>query len=135
MRTRFPNRILEEVFSVVNEIVNYKLPELMQQIERVINQNPSPIEGVNVIYQFKITGDEEGTFQLYLADGKAKVSEGVEGANCTLILSLENFRKFLVGKLNGTSAFMTGKLKIKGDLGKAIKLEGLLREYNLKEQL
>ncbi|THE15172.1 SCP2 sterol-binding domain-containing protein [Bacillus timonensis] len=120
---------------MVNEIVNYKLPELMQQIERVINQNPSPIEGVNVIYQFKITGDEEGTFQLYLADGKAKVSEGVEGANCTLILSLENFRKFLVGKLNGTSAFMTGKLKIKGDLGKAIKLEGLLREYNLKEQL
>ncbi|MFS0823044.1 SCP2 sterol-binding domain-containing protein [Bacillus sp. 1P02SD] len=120
---------------MVNEIDNYRLPELMRKIEKVINQNPSPIEGVNVIYQFNITGDEEGTFQLHLADGKATVSENVEDANCTLVLSIENFRKFLVGKLNGTAAFMTGKLKIKGDLGKAIKLEGLLREYNLKEHL
>ncbi|MDR4888626.1 SCP2 sterol-binding domain-containing protein [Fredinandcohnia sp. QZ13] len=120
---------------MINEMDNDRLPELMEKIEKVINQNPGPIDGVNVIYQFNITGDEEGTFQLQLAEGKAKVSEEVEGANCTLVLSLENFRKFLVGKLNGTAAFMTGKLKIKGDIGKAIKLEGILREYNLKEYL
>ncbi|MEH7388002.1 SCP2 sterol-binding domain-containing protein, partial [Bacillus sp. JJ1521] len=73
--------------------------------------------------------------QLQLSDGIAKVSEKTEGANCTLVLTLVNFRLFLLGKLNGTAAFMTGKLKIKGDIGKAIKLEGLLREYNLKEYL
>ncbi|MFD1777419.1 SCP2 sterol-binding domain-containing protein [Fredinandcohnia salidurans] len=120
---------------MTNGIENYTLSEMMQRIEEVINQNPGPIEGFNVIYQFNITGDEEANYQLQLADGQAKVLEVSEGANCILILSLANFRQFLVGKLGGTAAFMTGKLKMKGDIGKAIKLEGLLREYNLKEHL
>lgn len=120
---------------MANSIESYTLSEMMQKIEEVINQNPTPIQGLDVIYQFSITGDEEGTYQLKLAEGQAKVSEGSEGATCTLVLSLANFRQFLLGKLNGTAAFMTGKLKIKGDIGKAIKLEGLLREYNLKEHL
>ncbi|MEH7224372.1 SCP2 sterol-binding domain-containing protein [Bacillus sp. JJ1566] len=120
---------------MTNGIENYTLEEMMQKIEEIINQNPGPIEGLNVIYQFNITGDDEGAFQLQLAEGKAKVCNNKEGANCELVLSLENFRKFLLGKLNGTQAFMTGKLKIKGDIGKAIKLEGLLREYSLKEYL
>lgn len=113
---------------------NYTLSEMMKKIEAVINQNPGPIEGLNVIYQFNITGDEEGSYQIQLAEGKAKISENMEGANCTLVLTLENFRKFLIGKLGGTAAFMTGKLKIKGDIGKAIKLEGLLQQYNLKDR-
>ncbi|MCC3358415.1 SCP2 sterol-binding domain-containing protein [Bacillus sp. REN16] len=120
---------------MANGIEKYTLSEMMQKIEEVINQNPGPIEGMNVIYQFNITGDEEGIYQLQVGDGRAKVSEDGEGANCTLVLSLRNFRQFLLGKLNGTAAFMTGKLKIKGDIGKAIKLEVLLREYNLKEYL
>jgi putative sterol carrier protein len=120
---------------MTNGIESYTLSEMMQRIEEVINQNPGPIEGFNVIYQFNITGDEEASYQLQLADGQAKVMEASEGANCTLILSLAHFRQFLIGKLGGTAAFMTGKLKMKGDIGKAIKLEGLLREYNLKEHL
>ncbi|MEH7236495.1 SCP2 sterol-binding domain-containing protein [Bacillus sp. JJ1562] len=120
---------------MANEIENYTLSEMMQKIEEVINQKPGPIEGANVIYQFNIKGDEEGAYQLQLAEGKARVSEVTEVANCTLVLSLDNFRKFLLGKLNGTTAFMTGKLKIKGDIGKAIKLEGILREYNLNDYL
>ena len=116
-------------------IESYTLNEMLGKIEELINQNPGPIEGLNVIYQFNITGDEEASFQLHFEGGHVKVSKASEGANCTLILSLSNFKNFLIGKLGGTAAFMTGKLKIKGDIGKAIKLEGLLREYNLKEYL
>jgi len=121
--------------NMTNGIESYTLSELMQRIEEVINQNPGPIEGLNVIYQFNITGNEEAIFQLKVEGGQAKISEATEGADCTLILSLVNFKNFLIGKLGGTAAFMTGKLKMKGDIGKAIKLEGLLREYNLKEHL
>ncbi len=120
---------------MTNGIESYTLSEMKQRIEEVINQNTGPIEGLNVIYQFNITGDEEASFQLKVEGGQAKISEATEGANCTLILSLANFKNFLIGKLSGTAAFMTGKLKMKGDIGKAIKLEGLLREYNLKEHL
>lgn len=37
----------------------------------------------------------------------------------------------LLGNLNGTAAFMTGKLKIKGDMSKAIKLQTILSKYEV----
>jgi putative sterol carrier protein len=117
-------------------IEGYSLSELMKLIETVLNENPNPIEGVSASYQFTIEGEEEGVYQLQIDSGKALVKEQSEPpADCTLVLSLADFRKFLLGKLNGTMAFMTGKLKIKGDLSKAIKIESLLRQYNLKERL
>lgn len=117
-------------------IEEYSLAEAMKKIEEVLNQNPGPIEGLNAIYQYNITGEEEGTYQLHLSDGAAKVAEGAETeADCTLTLSLASFRQLLLGKLNGTVAFMSGKLKIKGDIGKAIKMEGILRQYNVKDHL
>lgn len=47
-------------------------------------------------------------------------------AQCTMVLSLENFMEMAEGKLNGTTAFMTGKLKIQGDMGIAMKLAPIL---------
>jgi putative sterol carrier protein len=47
-------------------------------------------------------------------------------AQCTMSLSLENFMLMAEGKLDGTMAFMSGKLKIQGDMGIAMKLGPLL---------
>lgn len=117
-------------------IEEYTLAEAMQKIEEALNQNPAPIEGINSIYQFDITGEEEVSYQLQLQDGKAKVvEETATPADCVLKMSLESFQQFLLGKLNGTVAFMSGKLKIKGDIGKAIKIEGILRQYNVSDHL
>lgn len=52
-------------------------------------------------------------------------------SECTLILSNDNFHKFLACKLNGTVAFMTGKLKVNGDMTKALKLESIIKQYDL----
>ncbi|NLA04878.1 MAG: SCP2 sterol-binding domain-containing protein, partial [Firmicutes bacterium] len=38
----------------------------------------------------------------------------------------DDFGSLLDGKLNATSAFMAGKLKVKGDMGLAMKLQSLL---------
>ncbi|MCH1627357.1 SCP2 sterol-binding domain-containing protein [Ferdinandcohnia quinoae] len=112
------------------------LANVMEKIEEILNENPGPIEGINVVYQFEISGDEEALYQLQLGDSKAKVLIGSElKADCTLKLSFANFRLFLLGKLNGTMAFMTGKLKMNGDIGKALKLESLLQQYNMKDHL
>lgn len=54
------------------------LSETMQTIENVINENPEPVSGIQIVYQFDITGKEEGTYQLHLQDGLAKVSKGVD---------------------------------------------------------
>jgi putative sterol carrier protein len=52
-------------------------------------------------------------------------NEDVE-AQCTMVISLDNFMAMAEGKLDGTSAFMTGKLKIQGDMGIAMKLGPIL---------
>jgi putative sterol carrier protein len=63
-------------------------------------------------------------------DGKATpntVSDGDgKAADCTITLTLETFEKMVKGELDGTSAFMQGKLRVAGDMGLAMKLGPIL---------
>lgn len=65
---------------------------------------------------------EEGTVMMD-ADG---VREGDEDADVTLTASLETFRGIFEGDVNPTMAFMTGKLKIDGSMGRAMALASVL---------
>jgi putative sterol carrier protein len=61
----------------------------------------------------------EGThsYQLKVADGSCTVAQGnAEPARVTLGMALPDFLRFLTGKLDGMQAFMTGKLKLSGDM-------------------
>ena len=46
-------------------------------------------------------------------------------------MAAEDFLKLAEGKLNPTSAFMSGKLKIKGDMSLALKLQSLIGSARL----
>jgi putative sterol carrier protein len=63
-------------------------------------------------------------------DGKSTpntVSDGEgQSADCTISVSLEDFEKMVKGELDGTSAFMQGKLRVAGDMGLAMKLGPVL---------
>ena len=50
----------------------------------------------------------------------------------TFTMTSDNLVKMFKGKLNPTSAFMTGKMKIKGDLSLAMKLEKLMKQSRSK---
>ncbi|MBM2824210.1 MAG: sterol-binding domain protein [Thermoleophilia bacterium] len=58
-----------------------------------------------------------------IADGAIVVTEGIGDADCTFSASEESFAKIVAGEQNPTTAYMTGKLKIKGDMGAAMKLQ------------
>ena len=60
-----------------------------------------------------------------MVDG-AGVRAGDEEADVTLTADPDVFKDMLSGDLNPTSAFMTGKLSVEGDMGLAMKLGGLL---------
>ncbi len=47
-------------------------------------------------------------------------------ANCTIIISFEDFGQVLDGSLNAQMAFMTGKLRVEGDMGIAMQLSQIL---------
>jgi putative sterol carrier protein len=58
-------------------------------------------------------------------DGAVSVREGEGEADCRISASEESFQRILSGEQNATSAYMMGKLKIKGDMGAAMKLQKL----------
>jgi len=65
---------------------------------------------------------------LKIADGAATVSPGAaQSPNTTLIASTDDWMNIATGKLNPVQAFMQQKLKVKGDMGLAMKLQGLLQ--------
>ena len=82
---------------------------------------PDRIEGMNNTYVFDIEG--AGVWTVAVADGAVTVSEGASDADCTFSASEETFEKIASGEQNATTAYMTGKLKIKGDMGAAMKLQ------------
>jgi putative sterol carrier protein len=83
--------------------------------------SPDRIEGMNNTYVFDIEG--AGTWTVKVADGAVTVTDGAEDADCTFSASEETFEKIASGEQNATTAYMTGKLKIKGDMGAAMKLQ------------
>lgn len=67
--------------------------------------------------------------QALLIDGTGEenkvTAEDVE-ADCTIITSIETLTKLQKGELNPMMAVMSGKVKIKGDMGLAMKLQSLI---------
>ena len=84
---------------------------------------PDRIVGMNNTYVFDIEG--AGAWTVAIADGAIEVTEGVGDADTTFSASEESFAKIVAGEQNPTTAYMTGKLKIKGDIGAAMKLQKL----------
>lgn len=70
----------------------------------------------------KVVIDGEGAL---IIDGDG-VRAGDEEADCTLTADAETFQGMLEGDVNPTSAFMTGKLSVDGDMGQAMKLGAVL---------
>ena len=85
--------------------------------------DPAKLAGMTNSYLFEIEG--EGQWLVTVADGKLYVAEGGGEADATITASGETFDKIVAGEQNPTTAYMTGKLKIKGDLGAAMKLQKL----------
>ncbi len=81
------------------------------------------LEGMSNTYVFDIEG--AGAWRVAVAGGAVTVEEGSGEADCTISTTEESFMKIVRGEQNPTTAYMTGKLKIKGDMGAAMKLQKL----------
>ena len=98
-----------------------------EKISGDLKPNPDKVAGINAVYQFNITGDNGGTYYVDLTGDAPAVSAGTsDNANCTITAADNDFIDMVSGKLNGQMAFMTGKLKIAGDMGLAMKLQKLI---------
>ena len=77
---------------------------------------------------FDLSGDQGGKHWLKVHDGIAETGKGeVENPNLTLLADARDFIKITYGQLDPTAAFMQGKLKIKGDMGLALKFQTMFK--------
>jgi putative sterol carrier protein len=91
-----------------------------QELVEKMQANQAWVPGKTVKLDF---GDEG----VILLDGAAsQVSETDSPADTTIKTSWEDWQKMAAGELDGMTAFMTGKLKIEGDMGNAMQLQGVL---------
>lgn len=85
-------------------------------------------QGLEATFQFDISGPQGGQWYVEIKDGGCQVFAGAAPtSSITVSMTDENFVKLITGRLDGTMAFMTGKLKLKGDMGLAMRLSGLFR--------
>jgi len=70
---------------------------------------------------------DDGSLVLDATQVPNVISASDAEAQCTMAISLADFMEMAEGRLDSTMAFMSGKLKIQGDMGIAMKLAPLLR--------
>lgn len=91
-----------------------------QGLEAKLNEKPDRLAGLDCAYQFDV-GEE--SYGVSFKGGKAAVAKGPAASpNCTIRIAPDDFLDLVAGKLNGQMAFLTGKLKVQGDMGLALKL-------------
>ena len=89
---------------------------------------PARLAGMKATFQFVATGDGGGDWYVKVADGKADVGKGKDPSpTIVLTASAADWLALMNGQMNGQTAFITGKLKIQGDMTLAMKLESLFQ--------
>jgi putative sterol carrier protein len=84
--------------------------------------------GTTATIQYDISGDGGGTWNAVIKDGACAVTPGAAASpNLTLQISAQDWLDMLSGKQSGQMLFMSGKLKVKGDMGLAMKLGSLFQ--------
>lgn len=92
------------------------------------NLNADAAKGMSSTIQFNLTGDGGGNYNVAIKDGACTVSEGSAASpNMTMTMAAQDYVDMIMGKLNGQMAFMSGKLKIAGDMGLAMKMQSLFK--------
>jgi putative sterol carrier protein len=88
--------------------------------------NPDAARGVDVVFQYHISGDTGGDWYCAVSEGACTVSPGThENPTCTLKMADHDFLAMINGELPAMQAFTAGKLKISGDVMKSQLIEKL----------
>lgn len=106
--------------------------QVFAQIEGFLS--PDLVEKTKAVYAFEVTGDEAGKWFIDLKNDSGACGKGDSPVtpDATFTMDANNFSKMFAGSLKPATAFMTGKMKISGDMGKALKLEKLMGKLKSK---
>lgn len=105
-----------------------KTREIFEKIDKKIKENPQEYTELGAVYKFVLDGPDGGTWVIDLREATIGAREGDEEANCTFETQDIHFIELFNGSLPPESAFITGKLKLSGDVLLAMKFGELLKK-------
>jgi hypothetical protein len=98
--------------------------ELLEMMPGALN--PAEAQDLTAVYQFDVSGSENFSAHLVVADGQATFHEGAaDHPNITIKTPAEVWLAIARKELDGTTAFLGGQFRIQGDLGLLMKLKTL----------
>jgi hypothetical protein len=111
---------MAEQVTSVKDVFEHHIPAKLQA-------KPDVVQKINAVYQFNISGPGGGAWTVDCTHPGGQVASGTNAsAKCTVAATDADFLSIVNGKLNPQMAFMSGKLKIQGDMGLAMKLQQIL---------
>jgi len=85
---------------------------------------PDKALGIEVTVQVNITGPNGGEWAVTIKNQKLEAKEGTHPSpTLELDMAETDYMDLINGKMSGEKAFLTGKLRFKGDIGLALKLK------------
>jgi acyl-CoA dehydrogenase len=94
----------------------------LDTIMPLVHQKTNGAEALGNTLRFDF---EEGCLHLDGTGATNIVSTEKKDADCTVNVSLDDFKQLLTGDLNPMAAVMSGKVRISGDMGVAMKLPAI----------
>ena len=105
---------------------DFYLKWIPEQFEKNPDQ-AAKVKDIDAVIQFVLTGEGGGDFVLELSGGKLSTREGkAENPRLTVTMAVPDWREINAGRLNPQMAFMSGKLKVSGDMSLAMKLGSIM---------
>lgn len=102
--------------------------EIFKKVEKKLRERSHEFTELRAVYKFVLNGPDGGTWIVDLREESFGVRETDEEAQCTFKASDVNFIDLFTGKLPPENAFLTGKVKIAGDIGLAMKFGELIKK-------
>jgi putative sterol carrier protein len=105
------------------------MPTVKETFDQMASRFRSERAGAtSAVIQYDVSGEGGGTWHAVIKDGTCTVNEGAAtGPNLTLQIAGQDWLDMLSGKQAAQMLFMSGKLKIKGDMGLAMKLGSMFQ--------
>lgn len=88
--------------------------------------NAEEAGAMNATVMFELSGEGGGVWNVTIADGECVVNEGpAEEPTATLKMEAADYVAMVTGELNAINAFMTGKVRVEGDLNTVMKFQSI----------
>ena len=89
---------------------------------------PERAKGIKATYQFELTGEGGGDWVLEIVDQQCQVKEGVAAEpDATMSVAAADYVALVKGELDAMSAFLRGRLEVKGNIGLAMQVVNLFQ--------